>query len=67
MANPNPSYKFKHLYEEPLAEQTVGTRLPVSIDRFVRKLPNKSQWLRNAITIAYEQEMAALQQDCDLV
>ncbi len=59
MANPNPKYKFKYLYDEPLAKQIVGTRLPKSLDVFVRSLPNKSEWLRNAIAAQYERDMAA--------
>lgn len=57
MANPNPTYKFKHLYEEPLADQNVGARLPLSLDKFVRSLPNKSDWIRAAIAEKYEREV----------
>lgn len=57
MANPNPTYKYKHLYDEPLAEQTVATRLPKSLDVWVRALPNKSEWLRKAIAAQYERDL----------
>lgn len=59
MANPNPTYKYKHLYDEPMSEQSLSIRLPATQDKYVRSLPNKTEWLRRAIADAYERDMAA--------
>lgn len=60
MANPKPTYKLKPLYgNKPLSANTITLRLPVEIDEFVRSLPNRTQWLRQAIAKAYEEEMKA--------
>lgn len=60
MANPNPTYKYKHLYDEPMSEQSLSIRLPATQDKYVRSLPNRTEWLRRAIAEAYERDMAAI-------
>lgn len=60
MANPKPTYKLKPLYgNKPLSAKTVTLRLPEEIDDFVRSLPNKTHWLRQAITEKYERHINA--------
>lgn len=59
MANPNPTYKYKPLYGEPLADQMTSVRLPLDLHSYVRSLPNRAEWLRRAIADAYERDMAA--------
>lgn len=39
-----------------MAEKPLAVRVSVEIDEFVRSLPNKTEWLRQAIITAYEQE-----------
>lgn len=58
VANPNPTYKLKQLYDQPVADQPVAVKLPVELDAWVRSLPNKSDWLRRVIAEAYERERA---------
>jgi hypothetical protein len=60
MANPNPTYKYKHLYGEPMSEQSLSIRVPLTQDKYVRSLPNRAEWLRRAIADAYERDMAAI-------
>lgn len=57
MANPNPKYKYTTLYEEPMSEQPLTVRVPMSQDQYVRSLPNRTEWLRRAIAEAYERDM----------
>lgn len=42
---------------EPVASKPVAVKLPISIDEFVRSLPNKSEWLRKVIAEAAKAEM----------
>lgn len=50
MANPNPKPKLKPLYgDEALAKKAVCVNLPKDLDEFVRSLPNRAEWLREAI------------------
>jgi hypothetical protein len=60
MANPNPTYKYKHLYGEPMSEQSLSIRLPATQDKYVRSLPNRAEWLRRAIAEAYQRDMDGL-------
>ena len=58
--NPNPKQKLKPLYgEQPLSSRTVALRLPIVIDEWVHYLPNKTEWLRQAIAAQYQRDMAA--------
>lgn len=60
MANPKPTYKLKPLYgNKPLSSKTVTLRLPEDIDAFVRSLPNRTEWLRQAIAEKYEREQTS--------
>ncbi len=59
MANPNPKYKLKQLYDKPVAEYPVAVKLPVDLDAYVRSLPNKSEWLRAAVSEKYQRELDA--------
>lgn len=59
--NPNPKQKLKPWYgDKGLSSNTVALRLPVEIDEFVRSLPNKTEWLREAIATKYQQEQEKL-------
>lgn len=57
MANPKPICKFNRQNEDELASQTVGVRLPVDMDAYVRSLPNRTEWLRRAIAAQIERDM----------
>lgn len=54
--NPNPTYKLKRVYDEPVADKPVTVKLPIGLDAYVRSLPNKSEWLREAIAEKYQRE-----------
>jgi hypothetical protein len=41
---------------EPLGA-AMGLRLPLSVDKFVRSLPNKQGWIRRVITEAAQREL----------
>lgn len=60
--NPNPKQKLKQLYDKPVAERPVAVKLPQDLDAYVRSLPNKSEWLREAIAEKRERDVA-LNQD----
>lgn len=62
MANPRPTCKFNRQSEVELAPQMTGVRLPVDLDAYVRSLPNKSEWLREAVAEKRERDVA-LNQD----
>jgi hypothetical protein len=57
MSNPNPTYRYPKKSKEELAPQVVGVRLPVDMDKYVRSLPNKTEWLRQAIAAQIERDM----------
>ena len=40
-----------------MAKTPLAIRVPVEIDEFVRSLPNRTEWLRQAIAEKYEREM----------
>lgn len=40
-----------------MAERPLSVRVSVELDSFVRSLPNKADWLRQAIADAYEREI----------
>lgn len=48
--------KMKPLGDRAMARKPVAVALPVELDEWVRSLPNRSEWLRNAIAAAYEKE-----------
>ncbi|WP_250123068.1 hypothetical protein [Chroococcidiopsis sp. CCMEE 29] len=48
--------EFLRSGNEPVAEQPISVKLPLSIDSFVRSLPNRTEWLREAITEKYQRE-----------
>lgn len=47
--NPNPKHKLTPVYDEPVADSPVSVKLPISLDEYVRSLPNRTEWLRAAI------------------
>ncbi|WP_250126163.1 hypothetical protein [Chroococcidiopsis sp. CCMEE 29] len=53
----NPDLYSKRVGEELMAENPLTVRVPLSIDSFVRSLPNRTEWLRKAIADAYEREV----------
>lgn len=57
MANHNPKYKYTSLYDEPMSEQPLAVRVPLSQDKYVRSLPNKTEWLRQAIAEKYARDL----------
>lgn len=57
MANRNPVCKLTSPNPEPLSEQPLTIRVPLTIDVWVRSLPNKTEWLRQVITEAYQREI----------
>ena len=56
VANPNPKHKYTSPYEKEMAESPISVRLEAEIDKFVRSLPNRTEWLREAIAAAYERD-----------
>ncbi len=58
MANPkgNPQ-KLVRIGTEPVASTAVSVKLPLTMDAWVRSLPNRADWLRKAIADAYEREI----------
>ena len=57
MANPYPTYKLTPLYGEAMAEKPVAVRLAKEIDAYVRSLPNRTEWLREAIAEKYQKDL----------
>lgn len=47
--------RFTSRYKKPMAKQPVSVLLPEEIDNFVRSLPNRTEWLREAITQKYQE------------
>lgn len=41
---------------EPLADKALSVRVPVSLDQVVRSLPNRPEWLRDAVIEKAERE-----------
>lgn len=55
----NPGTYYKTIgYEGEVAKKTIGVKLPVEIDTWVRSLPNRAEWLREAIAEKYLKEVA---------
>jgi hypothetical protein len=61
MAKRGNPQEFLKCGAEPVAEQPVSVKLPVSLDEYVRSLPNRTEWLRQAIAekLEREQQMSA--------
>jgi hypothetical protein len=56
MANPNPvsppafvAAQFNRVGDEPMAKTNIQVRLPESVDGVIRRLPNRSAFIRAAI------------------
>ena len=64
MSNPNPKQKLKPFYgDEAMAKNTISVRLPKYLDAYLRTLPNKMQWLREAAVEKWQREQAARDSD----
>jgi hypothetical protein len=48
--------RFQQQGDVPMAKQPITVRLPEDIDAIVRALPNRTEWLREAILDRLEQE-----------
>lgn len=50
--------RFKPQYgDKAMSRKPIGVLLPMELDTFVRSLPNKSEWVREAIAEKYEREV----------
>lgn len=58
MAGRKGNYKtpFKKIYEEEMAETPLSVRVSVELDKYVRSLPNRTEWLREAIAEKFARE-----------
>lgn len=70
--NPNP--KTEHLREyrfeskgrhKNLAKQSVSVRLPRDLDKYVRSLPNRNQWMIEAILDKALEDMAHVSREVE--
>lgn len=52
----NPEIMAKPLYGEPMAKLAIGVKLPIELDEYVRALPNRAEWLREAIAEKRQRE-----------
>lgn len=41
---------------EKVAKQAIAVKLPLDLDEYVRSLPNRAEWLREAIALHMERE-----------
>lgn len=57
--NPNPKYKFKTDSLSPVAKSCISVKLDKEHDKYVRSLPNRTEWLRKAIARQVEEDLAA--------
>ncbi len=48
---------FVKVGSEPVAEQPISVKLPLTIDAYVRSRPNRADWLRKVIAEAVKREM----------
>lgn len=49
--------RFKPQYgEKAMSRKAVAVALPLELDEFVRSLPNRAEWLREAIAEKYQRE-----------
>lgn len=42
-------YRFKPLGNEPLSRTAISMKLPRDLDAYIRSLPNRNQWLIEAV------------------
>ncbi len=52
----NPLIYAKPLDNEPMAESPISVRLPVYLDGYVRSLPDRTDWLREAVLEKWQRE-----------
>lgn len=52
----NEKTRFVRTSATPLAKTPVSVFLPLEVDEFVRSLPNRTEWLREAIKEKLERE-----------
>ncbi len=57
MSNPNPKYKFRNDQVGEVARRSISVKLPPEVDAFVRSLPNRAEWLRQAIAAQVERDL----------
>lgn len=56
--NPNPKQKLKpSVYERAMADVPLSVRVDVEIAAYVRSLPNRTEWLRQAIAAQVERDL----------
>ena len=60
----NPQTYFKPTAPEPVAKLPVTVKLPIVLDEYVRSLPKRAEWLRQAIAAQVERDLQAQQEDC---
>jgi hypothetical protein len=48
--------RFQQQGDVPMAKQPITVRLPEDIDEIVRSLPNRTEWLREAIMEKLDRE-----------
>lgn len=53
--------QFKSIGKHNMSPKPVAVALPVEVDEWVRSLPNRSEWLRQVITDAYQREQSSIQ------
>ncbi len=53
----NPEAMAKPLYGEPMANKSFCLKLPIELDQFLRSLPNKAEWVREAIAEKRQREL----------
>jgi hypothetical protein len=70
MANPNPvsppafvAARFSRVGDEPMAKTNIQVRLPESVDGVIRRLPNRSEFIRAAIAEKLQRDGLLLQGD----
>jgi hypothetical protein len=48
--------KFMQIYDEPLAKVPKGARFPISIDAILAEMPDKSDFIRDAVIAKLKSE-----------
>ena len=59
----NPLIYAKPLQDKPMAEAPFSVRLPVDLAEYVKSLPNRTVWLREAIAEKRQRESQAVNQE----
>lgn len=49
--------RLKPIGDRAMSRKPVAVALPVELDEWVRSLPNRSEWLREAIIEKYQREV----------